>query len=431
MPDLAAVLADDHDDLRVSSGTLNGNYHSITPNRDAKTQRRNNDQMLNQIGKPLVAPRTTSSPLPGRYQQQQQLNYLGQANKQGPNLARQQQQQQQVFAGTQTKDGLDLSARREDSLPPAACYWSPLGEFAAVSFETADLVIRDASGQPCYILTVQAFLKLQDGLHYFSLRNFRPHPLGAYKIEFAPTDDKHASQRLVLNCSPPNFNNGESGSGSGSSQATMMSASLVSQERAQRPFYEELTIQVDCGYLLLRLRGDGHVLLLDEIAFYQDDDIALLPVRDNNGKQKFVASAPAGTGTTGRGSKGVRPAAPSRSPSLPQSPTPATMRPGTPSMQWRHLVYSSAARSSPLIVMPIYSRYVCQDRIILAGNNTVELVLERFELKRLTNEPADYSLQTPPTTSAPFERDLFIDSRPRRQARATTIIYKSPINGGE
>lgn len=391
----------------MSSSTLDGgNYHSISPNKAGVSQRSLNtaNQLHNQIGKPLVAPQQYSTPHPSQVQQQQQLI-----------LQRQRQQQAgqaHTRATVQYASAPQVFPATKDALGAGGCRYAPLRDFSAVSFDVGDLVIRDNTLQPCYLLTISAFVRFDDNW-YFPLRNFRPHPTGAYRVQFSHSGDA-GGERLVLDCSPPQHarNNADRMDGADDDeeppQRSIMSASLVSQERASRPFFEELTVQVDCGFLVLRLRGDGTYLVLDDIGFYKDRNVASLDAA-LRGKDKTAS----------------------------RTKKPYARLPAPPVAEATNLIFLSSPSSanqtgakSPLIVMPTNSRYVCHNRVVLTGANSVQLVLERFELKRLTNEPDNYLART--AERDPYERDPYVEGRPRRDvAGATTIIYKNPMNAGE
>jgi len=399
IPTLRVVAAADaNEDLRVSSSFFDGNYHSITPDRNYKPTRR--DDVLNQLGKPLLAatsiPRTTSQPV---LRQRQTKKPLKQIAKSMPA-----KWAQPIFVEPQAIEPpapVVVTAKNQN-----VCRWISLQEMSSISFNTGEVIIRDGTDQPCYIITMRAYIKYNDEA-YFPLDRYRPHPYRSYKIEFSEASEQTnvGAQRLLLNCSlPPE-----------TLAKNIATVSLMSVQRANRTFNEEITIQVSCGYLVLQLRGDGTYLSLEAISFYQDGNAA-----------------------------GTRTSAEEQRANL------------APTMQSKHLVFTTEGQSglSPLIVMPTFSRYICQNRIVLTGNNSVQLVVSRFELKRLTNEPVMQSQAVTPflegeaTSGEQLQqqqqqqqqqlqdmrntgRDTFVDTRLRRDARATTILYKNPVTAGK
>lgn len=214
------------------------------------------------------------------------------------------------------------------------CQWMTLNEFKNVSLDTIEVIIKDMHGNACYILTMRAYLRRGD-TDYFPMKNFK-----FYHYDRAsytnPSDG--ANLRSFNNCSLT------STSEDGSTGPLRMIA----------PFQEEITISVDCGYILLKLVSQGFYLKLENISVYQD----LEPPETRPAIQKRIG-------------KGF-----SRS---------------IPRISADDLVFSpknTTGLNNPLLIVPLVSRFVCQNRVILDGFNQVKLVTDRFELLRLLYTPS-------------------------------------------
>lgn len=337
--------------------------------------------VINQIGKPLTAPRTTARP---KQANQSNLPMKRSQSNMGRRLP---------WALPQGIQGYPTNRK--------ICNWLTMLEIRNLSFDTADVVIRDSYERPCYFVSMKAYVNF-NGDFYFPLRNLRPHPKGSYRIHFdkGPERLDKDKQHLVLNCSFPD-----------NSEKAITSVSLMSAKRANRAFTEEIVIQVECGYLMLQLRVDGTYLALQRISFYQEDNMS---IPDRMADAEFDAA--------GRIVQKSR-----------------KERPWTDlNLFWQRLVFTSTngtdKSSNPLIVMPAFSRYLCQNRIVLTGNNSVQMVIERFELQRITDESSVGQASNSKSDAyngheGLLERDTFVDTRPRRST--TTILYKKPLEGGK
>lgn len=218
---------------------------------------------------------------------------------------------------------------------------------------------------------------------------------------------------------------------SSSGAASGTSVSLIPVQRAIPSFKEEITILVDCGYLVLQTRGDNSHISLDTLSFYQHAAVSQ-PTGSHGqsplGSSKIVSDS-------------------------------ASWRIKTPSMQLEHLVFSTqGTHGYPLLTVPLISRYICQNRVVLTGNNSTQLVLDRFELQRLTHRPVKDQIPShgrvvsfnveqqsnkneQHNNNKDDETEIANENRPaplissqpsaRRQARDTTIFYKSPLMAGE
>lgn len=194
------------------------------------------------------------------------------------------------------------------------CSYMRLEDFKRVNIELGDVTVSDAQGRPCYRLKLGGFLRRNSTL-YFPLENFR----STLSNHIISRDG--APFRSPLNCSILEEDGGR--------------LHLDVRPRMLPAFLEELTISVDCGYIVLRLRSSRDFLLLESIAFYVH-----------------------------------------------------TMRHDRSSAL--ELVYKSKSSvSSPLFIMPIGYKYECLNRIVLMGiplgNTSTQLYLERFELQRLSS----------------------------------------------
>lgn len=444
------VDTNDNDYLRMSSNQFDGNtlnYHSITPARGKQLP----GDVVNHIGKPLVPTTTTRRPAiqyvyrptdvaPRAKYQLQEAQIDGRA-KTGPSLAwnatvdagkldqeqllqRKQREHSGAYqppATTRPRPRV-TTARRQQSLngfqpspdatttsaqqpvasssSPAAtntCKWMQLAEFKNVSYETGRMVFVDESEQPCYILTLRAFVRWNDTL-YFPLRNYQPHPRGSYKINLRYPNDG-SIERLVLNCSMPELN---------PSARTSISL-LPNQIVSGYTFDEEITILVECGYLRLKLSGDGSHVSLNSISLYQNADLDEQHWQDSDG---FT------TGKSKRLSKLAKSA---------QFATDRTIMLDareTPMMLHKHQVFSSEpVHKAPLLSMPLISRYTCRHRIVLNGSNLVQFVLERFELQRLITSQPSWSSSS---SSAPNT-----NSYRRTNPRASSSLFITEDNHHE
>jgi len=341
------------------------------------------------------------------------------------------------------------------------CRWLSLREFSAISLQDEELLARDSTNEPIYLVSMRAHLNMDDA-NFVPLHNFRPPTRSsAYRWWWRrwPGDEEdegelagagrgngssageqqtgggHARLPLTqLNCSVPNgpsstaslasvqlVSNGAhrhaheqarraggGGGASGSSSGSGSGSGGWRQARDQGQLLEQLTIQLDCGYLVLDLlaseaAGGVRQVELMSVSFYE-----------NWGGNMSTLASP---------------------------------------FDWRrHLVFSTN-NSGPLIRMPQFSRYTCEHRVRLADRSRpgLSLVLDRFELQRLAPQVSAAEPASEQELASGFERMPVggeARGRPRnsRQARGaplvrarrssqhsggTVILYKSPIVGGE
>lgn len=205
----------------------------------------------------------------------------------------------------------------------AGC-WKTLQDFKNISINSHDIVIKDQFGQPCYLLHIGAFIKWNDDA-YFALDNFKTFPhINKLSLTNGTSDADRAS--LPLNCSIK--------SASGLAEYV----GLLSINLKMRPiFREEILIFVNCGYLKLVILSDLEVMSLESISFYQYSQINPFEL----GLNKMIS--------------------------------------------FTHLIFTTnSSNTAPLLLMPVDSRYVCNYRVVLTGNNKIQLVLHKFELQRLS-----------------------------------------------
>lgn len=321
------MIPNDFDDLRVSSNQLSGhlNYQSITPVNEQPVS-----QITNQIGKPLVP-----------FDDQQQYNT-------GHRLMMQQQQQQKASAKGLRPQWPRLTPKKSAVSPTKlvskteeTCEWMSLEMFKKKSLRQTELIIRDDEDQLCYVLVMTAYIKSSED-SYFLLNNLKSFPyVNKVKSATRQSSDGSTSEHLLpLNCSAM-------ASAAGISGAT--SLFLPIHRLPNRSFREEITIVADCGYLVLNTHVDGSFLTLETISFYQNPDgLVQLPITElRKGSARILAQ--------------------NRS---------------------DHLIFSTeGTENSPLFTIPSLSQYTCRNRICLTGNNSVQLILERFELLRLAPYP--------------------------------------------
>lgn len=184
----------------------------------------------------------------------------------------------------------------------------------------------------CYWWSLAKFLTLSIKSGDVTLKDIRGEPCYRIKIKgflrhgsdkFFPLSNFKATPNNRVVLERPNDGAGFSGPLNCSLPAHFEGdTSLNVKPKQLQSFSEGITLALDCGYLVLNLHSDGFFLALDSISFYID----------------------------------------------PSSP----------------LFTSLSSKFSPLFVMPIDFKYECSDRVILTGNNSVQLFLESFSLERLT-----------------------------------------------
>lgn len=389
--------------------------------------------MVNHIGKPLVALRPLT-PAPEQQWWPQQADSVRRLTTVPPADPAAAEPPPSRLASASSLQAAPRAIRlQQQQAPPrpqqvalagsnyaAECRWLTLREFSAISLNNEELLARDSSGQPAYLVNMIAYVKSNEA-NFIPLRNFRaPARAGVFRWWHRPRQwasqsaERRVSALAQLNCSVPS---------GGTASATLASLALSPNARAEQ-LLEQLTIQVDCGYLVLDLLADpaasGAQLELISISFYQ-----------NWGGNVTTLASP---------------------------------------FDWRkHMVFTSN-NLGPLIRMPQFSRYICAHRIELAsqGQASVRLVLERFELQRLARQLAasapahevelahgfekllafgqqqearahnaqqqqQQSEEKQWSSSAPSRSSDESDpmtSRVRRHSN-TVILYKNPIVGGE
>lgn len=330
----------DFDDLAVSDSGLNGllNDHMVKP--DSHPPIKPVDKITNQIGKPLI-------PLPQQNLKRQSQSSYGKFSETRSTqrattttTLRPRIRQSQELRSLQQLGGR-ISGGDGDT-PRKECDWMRLQDFKNVSLETGELIVRDDEEQPCYLLSVRGFIKLNEN-GYFPLSNFQfHHPrLHRFILTGSPSDGASVRTPYLLNCSVLTSD--------GSVPSSNMRYSPLL--RLTFPFKEEIIIRVKCGYLVLQIHGDGFHLTLNSLSFYQDPTVRRTQERDRNSKNS---------------------------------------REILPQMESEHLVFSSepVSAASPLLMIPLTSRFTCQNRVVLSGNNSVQLVLDKFELQRLAFSPS-------------------------------------------
>lgn len=309
------------------------NYHTIKP--DLSEQDAAAESMTNHIGKPLIP---LPQPIPKRATKSH-AKYSAQpyprATTVAPNLS---QFPSQRPKKSQQITGSSMNVDRSSSGPQKTnCNWMPLHGFKNVSLETGELIVRDEDEQPCYLISMRGFIKFNEDA-YFPLSNFQVHPQLHKVILMGRPSDGASVRSAYLNCSLPTSN-------SGVSSSSLRYSPLL---KLTFPFREEIVIRVSCGYLVLQIHGDGFRLNLDSLSIYQDPSVAQEP-----GRKRTHEIVPVHLAS---------------------------------STESEHLIFSSELASSvaaPLLSLPLTSRYVCQNRVVLTGNNSIQLELDRFELQRL------------------------------------------------
>lgn len=261
-----------------------------------------------------------------------------------------------------------------------------LRDFKNVSLDVGELIVRDEDEQPCYLLSMRGFIRLNENA-YFPLGSFQSHPLlHRFILLGSPSDGASSVQRSsYLNCSLLT-SEGDAPS------PNLRYAPLL---RLTIPFKEEIIVRVKCGYLVLQIHGDGFHLTLDSLSFYQDPDV----FSNNNNNSHF-------------------------------QPLDVPQRATNPQIESEHQVFSSEPVNvvSPLLMMPLTSRYTCQNRVVLTGNNSVQLVLDKFELQRLAFSPSrELDLLLPPPQSGNNNNNQsdFVVQNDRRFRRQTGVSQSS------
>lgn len=232
------------------------------------------------------------------------------------------------------------------STPYGSCGWMSLQDFKKVSLDNGETIIRDSQDQPSYILSMRAYLMWNNSA-YIPLNNLK---VLSSIIKFDGPNDGASVQSLPLNCS---FVVNDNAPGQASSNNNAFTSLLVPIQNQNRPFKEEIIILVDCGYLVLETYGDGAFLSLNTISFHQNIKPPSVINEERSGKS-FIDTESQGHLVFSSSSSN-------------NSSTP-----------------SSSSNNVPLLTIPLISRYICENRVILNGSQSIQLVLDRFELQRLT-----------------------------------------------
>lgn len=278
------------------------------------------------------------------------------------------------------EQGIRTTAKRKVS-PSGVCQWMSLQEFKNVSLAAGELIVRDSEGEPRYILTIRGFLRRDDD-SYFPLNKFQVHP-EASKVVIG-SSSIGAGFNLPGNCST-NFKSGN--------------LYLQPIQKPGRLFEEKITLHAECGYLVLQLQGNGIYLVLKSISFYRNlDAVSQAPVPGKKNRPQSRA---------------------------------------IPLMLSEHLVFSNeGTQSYPLLVFLLSSRYICQDRIVLTGKNSVQLELTRFELQRITHPMLrEFKMRSvEDATDINQAKVITLSGRPTdmRTKRATDgVVHRDPSSLGE
>lgn len=356
----------DDEDIRISSNGLNGSpisYHDISPLDDRAARLAADRAIINQIGKPIVPLPNTPSwyeqrapvasanqprwfeqiPGPGRDPNQNKVRKppLSQTKPWVKSDAPEKVDTKQAPPNP-TRANVIASNIRQKAPPPAVtCNWMSSDEIKNLALPTNELVVRDAIGGPTYIIRFRAHIKLKDNA-YFPLRNIQSH-LYLRRVFQQPNnlaDSRHQWTRQEIKLLE--------------SEALLHRNMTYSHNWLE----EEIIILVDCGYLIIEVLNDGMFLLVNSISFYKSSNPS-----SGSYSEKFYLH---------------------RQTHLPLIKT------------TEHLIFAvdksgSGERTLPLLIMPIRSRYICQNRIVLSGNNSVQLVLDEFEMKRVSSIAKDNS----------------------------------------
>lgn len=218
----------------------------------------------------------------------------------------------------------------------SACRWMSLDEIKNVTLPTSELIVRDASGSPIYIIKLRAYVKFREN-GYFLINNLRSY------MHFARTPNELSGQESILGL--PEDRTWDTG-------VTELNITSKAHDWVE----EEVTLLVDCGYLIVEIINDGMFVALKSISFYQSA---------NRTRKNDVSI---------------------RNPYLNaiKKPELLVFATNTSCSLARMKLGQQVPACFPLLIMPIRSRYICQNRILLAGNNSVQLVLDEFEFKRIS-----------------------------------------------
>lgn len=240
-----------------------------------------------------------------------------------------------------------------------ACNWMSSDEIKNLTLPTNELIVRDSIGSPAYIIRFRALIRLKDNA-YFPLRNILSHlylkrvyQLPNLSEALNPTSTRREIKLLE-------------------SEALLHRNLTYSHDWLE----EEMFILVECGYLIIEVLNDGMFLLLKSISFYKSPNLPNGSDGSNLGKSFLHRQTDLHLIKT-----------------------------------IEHLVFATdystigevashqvtASQGLPLLIMPIRSRYICQNRIVLIGNNSVQLILDEFEMKRVSGIAKDNSTPFRPT----------------------------------
>lgn len=252
-------------------------------------------------------------------QQRQDDNDLRLGNQQGPIS----------YYGIRQKQS-ELSA-------DVLCPMLDLASFQKVSFETGEIVVRDARGEPCFLLNIQAYIKFNKTL-FFPLSQYKKFPSVLTRTKFGPLPalsshalDNSNGQAIDNFCSGHELNELASGD-----NKQVKTGKVAGTDNA---FIEDITVIVNCGLLRLRILVDASRLVLSTLFFYSLDPTTMSPAKNTQSQQSML------------------------------------------------LFKSDSDCNNPLIAIPIGARYLCESRVVLRNNALLtEFYVEKLELKRIAQE---------------------------------------------
>lgn len=328
-----------YDQLRVSSYDPNNQSSDDMIQKSAQAIPTGNNRAPNKL---VRLPQTRPTQI-AQQQQQQPAIAVGSTDRfsafpRYPNIQQRgssyysNDQQQASIATSQSKvatsKGPKLPGKQSQQEELAnKCRWWSQKSFQGVNLQPEDLVVNDEYGSPCYIISLSAYLELQSSKPplYFPLDKFSIRP-SANKVILDGHPNGGATQELPMNCSLPLH---------ADSRGKLI---LPIKPKVLKSFFEEIYLYVDCGYLKLRLKSNGYYLALQSIEFHLSSVDVVESDTPNSSKERTH----------------------------------------------HELFYSTqGSDNSPLLILPFSSRYICENRIILTSNNSIQLVMDKFLIQRL------------------------------------------------
>lgn len=330
---------DEFDESRVSTNQDEVDFHNLKiagdpPQRAAaidRQQQKQQQQAVNPIVKPLtpLTPKNRGQdPLKAEVPiRRSSQAYYPDVRSKGNSTARKiPAQQTSDPQQSPTTSGRQVAMGQSKQVAAENCHPMKLTDFQRVSLATGEMVVRDAEGRPCYTLTICGYIQWNDD-SLFPLKNFK-----VYQHTIFELSDGGARLVRPLNCSVT----GDCGTG------TDLTGLYQKQIRS---FREEIIVFVDCGYLVLRTRVLGPYMSLESLSFYRTTVPAVSSKSVSKSSRKFVKIVS--------------------------------------QMQPQDLIFSTdGTKNHPLFFAPLVFIYTCSNRIELTGNNSVKLVLEKFEIQR-------------------------------------------------